>query len=178
MKAVARAFLIFLGFLFIGGAVLVAAINYKLIPGLAVPVTLPGWVGENILIFAGVVLLLIALILISLGLRLSKKVGNAILKDSEFGAVSISITAVENMVLRVIQQTRGIKDVSRKVIPAADGLIIKVVIRAMPDVSLPGVINELQSKIKEYVEEITGIAVKEVQVTVDNIVTDQAVSKK
>lgn len=176
MKAVARIILVFLGLLFIGGALFLLVITYDLVPGLAV--TAPAWVGENILLATGAVLLLIALILLALGLRPSKKVGNAVLKGSEYGEIMISITAVENMVLRVVQQTQGIKDAGRKVAFTPDGLVVRIRISVMPDVALPGLINDLQLRTKEYLEEITGITVHEVKVTVENVNMDQAASKK
>lgn len=176
MKTVARIILIFFGLLFIGGALLLLAIYFNLIPGLAI--ALPAWAAENVLLAIGSVLLLIALIFLSFGLRSSKKIGNAVLKGSEYGEVLISITALENMVLRVVQQTQGIKDVSRQVSFTPDGLVVRVRIRVMPDVALPGLINDLQSKTKEYLEEITGIVVHEVKVMVENIIVDQVVSKK
>ncbi len=176
MKTIARVIMVFIAFLFIGGALFLLAVNYNLVPGLAV--YLPGWAGEEVVLGATAALLLIALILLILGLRRTKGPGNAVLKGSEYGEVAISISAIENMVLRVIQQTQGIKDVSRQVSFTQDGLNITVKIRVMPDVAMPGLTNELQSKIKEYVEEITGITVHEVKVMVENIVTDQAPSKK
>ena len=176
MNTVAKVILIFFGLLFIGGALLLLAIYFNLIPGLVI--ALPAWAADNVLLAIGSVFLLIALIFLSFGLRSSKKIGNAVLKGSEYGEVLISITALENMVLRVVQQTQGIKDVSRHVSFTPDGLVVKVRIRVMPDVPLPGLINEVQSKTKEYLEEITGIVVHEVKVMVENIIVDQAVSKK
>jgi hypothetical protein len=176
MKAVIRIILVFLGLVFIGSALFLAAVNYNLLPGL--PVYLPAWATETIILATGSVLLLLALIFLALGLRSKKKIGNAVLKGSEFGEVMISITAIENMVLRVVQQTQGIKDVNRNVRYTPDGLVVKMRIRVMPDVSLPGLINELQSKTKEYLEEITGIVVHEVKVMVENIITDQPAGTK
>ncbi len=176
MRTLARVIMVFLAFLFIGGALFLLAINYNLIPGLAVH--LPGWAAEEIVLGTAGALLLIALILLILGFRRSKGPGNAVLKGSEYGEVAISIAAIENMVLRTVQQTQGIKDVSRQVSFTQDGLIISVKIMVMPDVAMPNLTSELQSKIKEYVEEITGITVHEVKVMVENIVTDQAPSKK
>ena len=176
MKAAVRAIQVFLGLLFVGGALFLLIVNYSVLPGLAV--VLPAWVGETVLLATGSALLLIALILISLGLRSSKKIRSAVLKGSEFGEILISITALENMVLRVIQQTQGIKDVSRQVTYTADGLVVSILIKVMPDLSLPAIINDLQSKTKEYLEEITGIVVHEIKVRVENIILDQVVSKK
>lgn len=168
-----RFVLVFFGLLFIGAALFMLAVHYNLIPGLILG--LPAWAGETVVLAAGSVMLLIALILLSFGLRSSKKkVSNAVLKGSEYGEVLIAIPAVENMVLRVVQQTQGIKDVSRKVTYTPDGLVVRIVIRVMPDIALPDLIGELQAKTKEYLEEITGIVVHEVKVVVENIVTDQA----
>ncbi len=178
MKAVARIIAVFVALLFIGGALFLVAVNFDTIPGLAGMFELPAWAGENVVLAVGSGLLLIALILLILGLRPAKEPRNAVLKDSEYGEVSISITAVENMVLRVVQQIQGIKDVSRKVSVSPDGLIVKITISVMPDVSLPGVIDDLQAKTKEYLEEITGISVQEVKVLVANVNMDQPASKK
>jgi uncharacterized alkaline shock family protein YloU len=176
MKTVLKVILVFLGLLLIGAALFLAALNFNLLPGLAVPV--PAWVDETVLLSSASVLLLLALIFIALGFRSGqKKVKNAVLKGSEFGAVMISIPAIENMVLRVVQQTQGLKDVSRNVAYTADGLLVKIRVKAMPDVALPDLISDLQSKTKEYLESTTGITVSEVAVTVDNIIMDQAVTR-
>ncbi len=177
MKAVVRIIVVFIALLFIGAALFLAAINFNLIPGLADAVALPDWAGENVLLAVGSGLLLIALIILALGLRPAKKTGNAVLKGSEYGEVLISIPAVENMVLRVVQQTKGIKDISRNVSFTPDGLVIKIKISVMPDVALPGMVSELQARTKEYLEEITGISVHEVKVLVDNVNMDQAASR-
>lgn len=47
MKTVARVIMVFLALLFIGGALFLLAINYNLVPGLAVNFALPGWIGES-----------------------------------------------------------------------------------------------------------------------------------
>jgi len=176
MNRLARAILVFLALLLIGGAFFMLSVCYELIPNLIV--TRPSWASDNVMLGIGSAMLLIALVLLSLGLRPSRKPANAVLKGSEFGEVLIPISAVENMVLRVIQQTQGIKDLERKVAFTGDGLVIRVKIRVMPDISLPALIGDLQSKIKEYLEEITGVVVHEVKVMVENIIIDQAVSKK
>jgi uncharacterized alkaline shock family protein YloU len=67
--------------------------------------------------------------------------------------------------------------VSRNVTYTADGLLVKIRVKAMPDVALPDLISDLQSKTKEYLESTTGITVSEVAVTVDNIIMDQAVTR-
>ena len=99
MKTLVRIILVFIGLIFVGSALFLLALNYKLLPGIAI--SLPVWASETVFLATGSVLLLFALVLFSLGLRSSKKVGTAVLKSSEFGEVLISITALENMVLRI-----------------------------------------------------------------------------
>ncbi len=176
MKMLARVIMVFVALILIGAALFLLAVKYNLVPGLAL--YLPGWAGEEVVLGFVAALVLIALILLILGFRKSKGPGNAVLKGSEYGEVAISIPAIENIVLRVIQQIQGLKDVSRQVSFTQDGLIIAVKIRVLPDVAMPELTSELQSKIKEYVEEITGITVHEVKVMVENIVTEQTPSKK
>jgi uncharacterized alkaline shock family protein YloU len=179
MRTVARVIAVFLGLLFIGGALFLLAINYNLFPGLGVIV--PDWADEVVLLATGSVLLLLALILLALGLRKKgSRESNAVLKGSEYGEVLISINALENMVLRVVQQTQGIKDVSRQVNYTPEGLVVKVKIRVMPDLPMPDLIKDLQAKTKEYLEDISGIVVHEVKVVVENIIVDQpsSVTKK
>ncbi len=176
MKAVIRFFAVFIALLLIGAALFLVIINYNVIPGLAETVILPAWAEENVILVAAAGLLLIALILLASGFSPSKKPGSATLKSSEYGEVLISVSAVENMVLRIVQQTKGIKDVSRDVRFTSNGLVVNMKISAMPDVSLPDVIEELQAKTKEHLEEITGISVHEVKVLVDSVNMDQSAS--
>ena len=106
MNKAARIILVFLGLVFLGGALLLAAVNYNLLPGLTL--NLPRWADQTVILATAAVLFLIAVIFISLGLRSGgKKPGNALLKGSEFGEVLISITAVENLsLIHISEPTR------------------------------------------------------------------------
>ena len=132
-----------------------------------------------VLAAAGAGLILVAVLLLSLGMRSSKPVlPDTVLQTSEYGEIRIAIVAIENMVLRVVQQTQGVKDNGRRVSYSPDGLIIQVKIKVMPDLELPELVNGLQVRVKNYVEEITGIIVHEVRVLVENIILDQVPLKK
>jgi len=48
----------------------------------------------------------------------------------------------------------------------------------MPDLELPALVSELQEKIKNYIEKITGIVVFEVKVKIENIIVDQVALKR
>lgn len=177
MRALARILMVFIALVLIGGALFLAVINFNLIPGLDDVIFIPAWAGENVMIVGIALFALFALILLALSFRPARKTADAVLKGSEYGEVIISIAAVENMVLRIVQQTNGIKDISRKAVFTDEGFIINIKIGVKPDVALPGLISDLQARTKEYVEEITGIKVREVKVNVENINPEQSASK-
>lgn len=127
----------------------------------------------------GVALLLVAVLLFALGLRSSKPaVPDSVLQTNENGEIRISIIAIENMVLRMVEQTSGIEDNGRQVYSSPDGLIIQVKIMVMPDLDLPKLINELQLKVMNYVEETTGLITHEINILVENLVLEQVSTKK
>jgi len=177
MRTLARILMVFIALVLIGGALFLAVINFNFIPGLDDMIFLPAWAGENVLIAGIAIFALVALILLALSFRPARKTADAVLKGSEYGEVVISIAAVENMVLRIVQQINGIKDISRKAVFTNEGFIINIKVGVKPDVALPELINDLQARTKEYIEEITGIKVLEVKVNVENINTEQSASK-
>ena len=95
------------------------------------------------------------------------------MQAGEFGEVNITLAALENMVLRVVQQMRQVRDSSRRVEYTPHGLVVYLKVKVLPDQKLPGLTAELQNNVKNYLEEIAGIAVSEVKVKVENIILDQ-----
>lgn len=95
------------------------------------------------------------------------------MRVGEFGEVYITLSALENMVLRVVQRTRGIRDSSRSVIHTPQGLVVYLRVKVLPDQNLPDLTGELQNSVKTYLEESTGMFVNEVRVSVESIILDQ-----
>lgn len=179
MSVAVRFFLVLLGLLMIAAGVLCLALGFDLVPEPGLGTSLMALSGDLAAAAVGGGLLLGGLVLLVLGLRSTKKpVPESVLQTSEHGEVRIAIIAIENMVLRVVQQTQGIKDGGRRVYSSPEGLVVHIKIRVMPDLELPGLISELQPKVKAYLEEVTGIVVHEVKVLVENIILDQVPAKK
>ncbi|MFA4884943.1 MAG: alkaline shock response membrane anchor protein AmaP [Desulfotomaculaceae bacterium] len=177
MKVVSRLILVLLGLLLAAVGLFLIALRLGLVQdyGTGLSKVADG----PVVVAVGAALVLVAVFLFALGLRSSKPaVPDSILQTNENGAIRISIIAIENMVLRVVQQTSGIKDNGRQVYSSPDGLIIKVKIMVMPDLDLPKLINELQLKVKNYVEETTGLITHEINILVENIVLEQVPTKK
>jgi uncharacterized alkaline shock family protein YloU len=170
VKVLVRLILVLLGLLLIGAGLYIVAVSADLIAGDAIT-ALVAW---PVLVALGAGGLLLGLILLSLALRSPKeKTPESVIQVSEHGEIRIAVIAIENMVLRVIQQNKGVRDVGRRAVYTPQGLLIQVRVRVFPDLELPGLISELQGKVKGYIEEITGIPVVEVKVLVENIIMDQ-----
>ncbi len=179
MSVGVRLFLVLLGLLMIAAGLLCLAIGFDLVPEPGLGTSLMALSGDPVVAAVGGGLLLVGLILLALGLRSNKKsVPESILQTSELGEIRIAIIAIENMVLRVVQQTQGVKDGGRRVYSSPEGLVVQIKIKVMPDLELPGLISELQEKVKGYLEQVTGIMVHEVKVLVENIILDQVPAKK
>lgn len=176
MKVAVRLFLILAGLILLASGLFLIAAALDLVPGVGTSLS---WLsGQLSLPLAGGALILVALVLLVFGLHRRARPADTVLQNSELGEVRITITAIENMVLRVTQQGSGIKESSRRVTQSPQGLMIETRIKVMPDLELPELSSELQQKIREYIERITGIKVAAVKVLVENIVTDLAIQRK
>ncbi len=181
MKSAARLVLVLLGLLQVGAGLFSLALGFDMVPAdLYLGPSLSALAGVPVVAALGGGLLLVGLILLAMGLGSppKEKTPDNVLQVSEFGEIRIAIVAIENMVLRVVQQTQGIKDNGQRAVNTEDGLVVQVRIKVMPDLEMPALIGELQERTKKYIEDITGIMVQEVKVMVENIILDQAPAKK
>ena len=120
------------------------------------------------IVLIGLVILLISIRTLWLAFKREKKV-DSVTKELELGEVKISLDAIETMVKQVAEQTKGVKDIQTKIRAKEDGVIIYFKGKVLPDVIIPELSEELQSDIKEHVETVSGIVVKEVKMLIENI---------
>ncbi len=171
MKAIRRLLLVILGLLMIGTGIFLLLASFYPLGRYGIYIL--GLYGQTVPLYAGGALSLIGLIPFILGVSPSKKKPEAVLQTGALGEVRITLHALENMVLRVVQQMRGIRDSSRRVIYTPQGLVVYLHVKVLPDQKLPDLTGELQNNVKNYLEEITGIIVSEVKVNVENIILDK-----
>jgi uncharacterized alkaline shock family protein YloU len=88
---------------------------------------------------------------------------------TDFGDIRISIETVENLSLKAAKRTRGVNDLKARVrvSPAGLEIIIRVIVDG--ESSIPQLTEEMQSGVKNHIEDITGIPVAAVTVFVANI---------
>jgi uncharacterized alkaline shock family protein YloU len=122
------------------------------------------------IIAVSLVILLISIRFLYIALRRGSSQAPSIDQHTEFGDIRISLETVENLSLKAAGRTRGVKDLRARVKVNQSGL--EIIIRTIVDGDspIPDLTEEMQSSVKRYLEEITGIPVASVTVFVANIV--------
>lgn len=93
----------------------------------------------------------------------------AIVHETNLGQVKVSEEAVANIVTRVVNQVRGVRDVSPRVVFASEGISIFVRVSLLPETHIPQTTDEIQNKLANYMSEVAGINIKAVKILVESI---------
>ncbi|WP_258359300.1 alkaline shock response membrane anchor protein AmaP [Moorella sulfitireducens (nom. illeg.)] len=93
----------------------------------------------------------------------------AVIKAAELGTASISLPALENLVIRAARQVKGVREVRTRLHVLPEGLSVKLNITVSPDRNLPELAAALQQQVHEYIVATAGLEVPEVQVRVNGI---------
>jgi uncharacterized alkaline shock family protein YloU len=101
------------------------------------------------------------------------KEGGSIVSFTEIGEVRISFKAIESMVLAAARKVNGIREVTTRIDAVEQGLIIYMRVKTIPDMPIPGLAAELQTKVRDYVQQNSGTNISEVKVLVENIAQDK-----
>jgi uncharacterized alkaline shock family protein YloU len=120
----------------------------------------------------------IALFLLSFavifGIALHRQPEEKVIVDkTSRGEVRIAVSAIENLVMRAVQKIKGVREAQARV--SADvttGMNILIAVTALPDISIPQLLEEIRVKVEEYVIETTGIKPNSVRADVKRIAVD------
>jgi len=114
-------------------------------------------------------------ILISLRLIIStlagRKPASSLLKQTDFGTIRVSVNTLDGLTKKAVRTFEEVKDVKTSILTETDGIKVRLKVNIMPDVKMPDLTQAIQAKVKDYIEEYSGIHVKEVHVYIDNQVT-------
>jgi uncharacterized alkaline shock family protein YloU len=119
----------------------------------------------------GIAAFILALWAFLLSLKPVERV-RAIDQQGELGEYRISFEALENLVLQATRDIRGVKDTRTRLALKEAGLSIDLRIGTLPDLKVPELVQEIQTKVRDYVQEISGVDVAEVKVLVESITRD------
>jgi len=104
---------------------------------------------------------------------LRSKPSSTLLKATDLGMIRVSISTLDTLAQKAVRSFNEVKDVKSMIIPEQNGIVTMLNIIIMPDVKMPDLTQKIQQHVKEYVEDLSGITVREVQVYIDNLLTSQ-----
>ena len=120
--------------------------------------------------------LVLSLVLLAASLRLlfagfsRKQPVSTVLKTTDLGMIRVSVITLDTLTQKAVRSFQEVREVRSAVFPEPDGGVrIRLKVTILPDVPMPELTQNIQGKVKEYVEELSGIAVKEVQVYIENL---------
>ena len=91
-------------------------------------------------------------------------------QNSENGSVRISVAAMDTLVKQAIAHDEGVVDIKTSIINHEDSISVSIDMTLASDVHIPNVTMMMQRSIKNFIEEFSGIAVREVTIMVSKIV--------
>lgn len=119
------------------------------------------------------VMVVVSLVIVFFGLRglallfRSSKEKGFILQHTEYGDLSISMSAMENMVKKCVDTHKELRVASTRIHHAREGVIVNLRIALASGVNIPIAVSALQKQIKQYITSCSGVDVKEVRVMVE-----------
>lgn len=117
----------------------------------------------------------ISILLLLLGLYLLQPLtvtpgkGEALIKEGSLGKLKVSLGAIEGLIKREVAATEGIKQVRARLKWREDGLEVSLRIHVLPGLELPHLTSQLQSSLRDHVQQLTGVKINGVQILVEEI---------
>lgn len=117
---------------------------------------------------ARLVIGIVALVLILFALLLAfrkpqKPQATAMITKTDTGASYIAISALNSMAHKHCCQNHSVRECIVKVNAESDGIAIEAQLSLVADTNIPSVIAELRQTLKEYMESMSGIPVKNIR---------------
>ncbi|MDI6709675.1 MAG: alkaline shock response membrane anchor protein AmaP [Thermoanaerobacterales bacterium] len=117
------------------------------------------------------VLLLVGLRLLWAGVRRSHRERQAVVEDNSLGQVRVALTAIENLINKVVSQVPGVRDVHSRVVGDPNGIAIRIKATVTPEINIPEISKEIQQQVQDRVKDVTGINTASVRILINNIAT-------
>lgn len=124
---------------------------------------------------ASVILLVYSLCMLRLALRRKPRKDKTSVTvqntDQGNGEVRVSVQALDALVKQAIMgHTEGVTDIKTNIVNHEDSISVKIEMSLNGDVHIPNITMLLQSTIKSFIEEFSGIAVRDVSIMVNTII--------
>jgi len=123
---------------------------------------------ENVVtIVIGVVLVIIALRFFFY--RLRAREAQYVVLDGLHGQIRISYETIRQLANRSAKSIRGVQEFDTRVRSLPTGIALMMRVRVLPDVELAQMSADIQSSVKAYIEQTTGVHVEQVVVNVTEL---------
>lgn len=153
--------------LILGSLLLVAVAAVLVVSSLQFTSIPLGTLERAIIILMAVICVANAAFAIHLLVSWRKQKKSFITQQTSGGELRISVAALENLVRQCVDVHEDIKLNQMAVRSVREGVIIELAITLTGNMSIPQVVDGLQSQIKQYLAASSGITVNAVQVAVD-----------
>ena len=97
--------------------------------------------------------------------------------NSDFGSIQVSLAAIDAMIQRHCRSNNKVREAISVVSTRDNGVAINLKLVLLSEANVPETTAELQKSLKEYVEGLTGIAVKDISMMVINAPMQQGLQK-
>ena len=122
-----------------------------------------------ILALVGLILLLLALKIAFAGRRKEPDGSQkAVMQAGEHGTTAISMAALDEMIKRHCAEEPGVSDCFTALQSDEDGLSVGLRLSVRPETELSALAARIQASVKEFLEGVTGIPVKDVSVLIES----------
>ncbi len=90
----------------------------------------------------------------------------ALIKESTFGSIFITITALEEIAKRYFNEVREVRAIRLQAFRGKTGIRILILMSLAPQVVIPAATDKIQTELKACLEDFTGIVVDKVDLRV------------
>lgn len=92
-----------------------------------------------------------------------------IIQETSLGQVQIALAAVENLVQKVTRQIKGVRSVKTYIVNTDQGICIHLKAVVSPESSIPSISDEIQNRVKNYINHVVGTQVADIRIFVEDI---------
>lgn len=130
-----------------------------------------GVAGREEIGIIGLLLFLGGLRLGQLSLIRQKKRG-IVVQETDLGAVQVSLTAVENLLTKLLRSFPAVKEVKPRIESKKGSAAITLHLSVIPETNIPELTERIQTLVQEGVWDVLGIKVCQVKVLVDKMLAE------
>lgn len=90
-----------------------------------------------------------------------------VIKQGLQGEIAITVPAIKVLIMKAIKQVEGVRDIRPRVAQSSEGLVINLHMAINPELSVPDLSQQIQSTVKQYLQDTGGLQVAEIRMLVD-----------